>query len=323
MIEGMVTTIIPVYNRPLQLLQAVESVVSQDHRPIEILIVDDGSTDGQTAETIRELEQAHPALVRGLHQSNAGPGGARETGRRQARGEFIQYLDSDDVLLAGKFSRQVAALRERPEAQVAYGITFLRDRQGHLHPEPHKSTGEAIAAMFPRFLLSRWWETATPLYRRSVCDQAGSWTQLRLEEDWEYDCRIASLGGRLVWCPIPVSEHRQHQGDRLSEGNVLDPARLRQRAQAQSLIHRHAVSYGCRPSEPEMQNFARSLFLLARQCGAAGLCHESQQLAELALQIASEGGGRQGDIRLYNRVAGLLGWQLVGRLGRLRHLLSA
>jgi GT2 family glycosyltransferase len=323
LVEGMVSTIIPVYNRPLQLQQAVDSVLAQDYRPIEILIVDDGSTDGRTAETIRELEQAHPALVRGLHQSNAGPGGARETGRRQACGEFIQYLDSDDILLPGKFSRQVAALRQHPDAQVAYGITFLRDRQGHLNLEPHKSTGKAVATMFPSFLLSRWWETATPLYRGSICEQAGPWSRLCLEEDWEYDCRIASLGGRLVWCPIPVSEHRQHKGERLSEGNVLDPSRLRQRAKAQDLIHSHAVRYGCQPSDSEMQIFARSLFLLARQCGAAGLCHESQQLAELALKIASEGGGRTIDIRLYTLAASLLGWQLVGRLGRLRHLLSA
>lgn len=323
MVEGMVSTIIPVHNRPLQLRQAVESVLAQDHRPIEILIVDDGSTDGQTAAEISDLAQAHPSLVRGLYQPNAGPGSARETGRQQARGEYIQYLDSDDVLLTGKFSRQVAALQQHPQAQVAYGITLLRDRQGRLHSEPHKSTGRPIATMFPGFLLSRWWETATPLYRRSICDQAGPWTELRLEEDWEYDCRIASHGGRLIWCPIPVSEHRQHPGERLSEGRVLDPERLRQRARAQVLIHSHARRYGFRSGDPEMQIFARSLFLLARQCGAAGLCLESRQLVELALQIAAEGGGRQTDMRLYRFAADLMGWQLVGRLGRLRHLLSA
>src|SRR6266705_266036 len=92
MIEGLVSTIIPVYNRPAQMGEAVYSVLCQDYRPIEIVIVDDGSTD-DTPINAQALVDGHPDVIRVVRQANAGPGAAREEGRTLARGEFIQYLD--------------------------------------------------------------------------------------------------------------------------------------------------------------------------------------------------------------------------------------
>src|SRR5689334_3698307 len=100
------------------LREAVGSVLAQTWRPIEIIIVDDGSTDEETPAAIRELASQHDE-IRGTRIENGGPGAAREAGRQLARGEFIQYLDSDDLLLPRKFELQVAALRSRPEAGVA------------------------------------------------------------------------------------------------------------------------------------------------------------------------------------------------------------
>jgi len=311
-LRGLVSTIIPVRNRPAQLREAVASALAQDYRPIEILIVDDGSTD-ETYAVAQALAAAHPEIIRAVTQANAGPGMAREHGRQLAQGEFIQYLDSDDVLLPGKFAAQVSALRAHPEADVAYGITYFRGSDGILVEKPHKDTGESIPTMFPAFLVSRWWETATPLYRRSVCDQAGPWSELSLEEDWEYDCRIATLGGKLAWCPIPVSEHRDHGGGRLSRGTSLDKRRMRQRARSHELIFGHAVRAGLQGT-PEMQHFARALFLLSRQCGAAGLPAESRRLFELSRQAADAPRNRGMDYGLYKMAASVLGWTAMGRL---------
>ena len=313
MTPGLVTTIIPVYNRPAQLREAVASVLAQDYPAMEIIVVDDGSTDGATQELARALAAAHPGIVRPVVQANAGPGAAREHGRQLARGEFIQYLDSDDLLLPGKFAAQVAALRAHPEADVAYGITYMRDASGHLIEEPHKDTGKVFATMFPSFLNNRWWDTSTPLYRASVCAKAGPWSALKLEEDWEYDCRIASLGGRLVWCSVAVSETRDHDNDRLSRGAALDPRRQRQRATAHGLIFQHALAFGLTPAHPEMQTFSRSLFLLARQCGAAGLPEESRHLFKLARQAAGDNRGGGMDFRLYALAAGIVGWANAGK----------
>src|SRR5438552_12119469 len=98
--RGLVSTIIPVYNRAPLLREAVASVLAQTYRPIEVIIVDDGSTDTTGCEA-EGLAEAH-LEVRVIHRRNGGPGEARETGRLAACGEFIQYVDSDDLLLPRK-----------------------------------------------------------------------------------------------------------------------------------------------------------------------------------------------------------------------------
>lgn len=312
-IEGLVSTIIPVHNRATLLREAVASVLGQDYRPIEIIVVDDGSVD-DTPHAAEVLALQHPAAIRVLHQGNLGPGAAREQGRQAARGEFIQYLDSDDLLLPGKFALQVAGLRASPDCGVAYGYTRYRHADGRVEAQPWKGSGTRTETMFPSFLQARWWDTPTPLYRARVCDAAGPWTDLWLEEDWEYDCRVASLGTKLHFCEGYVAEVRDHHQGRLCRGDALDPRRLSCRARAHRLIYEHATRAGVSTEAAEMRLFARELFLIARQCGAAGLAQESEamfRLARSASGLARAGGI---DFRAYRAVAGMLGWPLAGRL---------
>ncbi len=315
MVEGLVSTIIPVFNRPKMLQQAVASVLAQSYRPIEIIIVDDGSTDNthQIAETLaRQHDEIHV-----LHQKNSGPGVAREAGRQIARGEFIQYLDSDDLLLPEKFSLQVRGLQKNYECDVAYGMTRYRHRSGMVEPVPWKRSGERIAKMFPSFLESRWWDTPNPLYRTAICSKAGPWTDLSLEEDWEYDCRIAATGGVLCYVPEYVCEVRDHNSQRLCKGERRSQQRMQQRAMAHELIYHHALRAGISPDVPEMQHFARELFLLCRQCGAAGLPTEAKMLFALARQASGEQRGKGLDFRVFYLLKSIFGWKLVGRGSRL------
>lgn len=311
--QGLVSTIIPVHNRSRRLREAVASVLGQSYRPVEIIVVDDGSVD-DTPQVADSLAAQHPSEIRALHQPNRGQGVAREAGRQIAAGEFIQYLDSDDVLLPEKFVLQVAGLRAHPERGVAYGYTRYRHADGRVEPGPWKGSGKRIEAMFPSFLQSRWWDTPTPLYRARVCGAAGPWTDLRLEEDWEYDCRIAALGTKLHFCEAYVAEVRDHDEGRLCRGDALDPERLVHRARAHKLIFDHATRAGISADASEMQHFARELFLLARQCGAAGLARESRDLFELSIQASGESRAGGIDFTLYRAAAGILGWPLAGRL---------
>src|ERR1700741_3904714 len=91
---SLVSTVIPVYNRAAMLREAVASVLAQTWRPIEIIIVDDGSTD-ETAAVAEELAAGNPGIIRVLRQANAGPGAARQVGLEASSGEFVQFLDSD------------------------------------------------------------------------------------------------------------------------------------------------------------------------------------------------------------------------------------
>jgi glycosyltransferase involved in cell wall biosynthesis len=307
MTEGLVSTIIPVFNRSTLLMQAVTSVLDQTYSEFEVIIVDDGSTDA-TPEAIRALCERDPR-VRSIARDNGGPGLARESGRQAARGAFIQYLDSDDLLLPRKFELQVAALLADPNAGIAYGMTRYRDAGGAEIVCTWKDANQVRRKMFPSFLLSRWWETATPLYRRSVTDAAGPWTDLRLEEDWEYDCRIAALGPELAYVDQVVAEHRDHPDARLSRGSGNDPQRLRMRARAHELIAEHAQHARLDRRLPEMQHFSRELFHLARQCGAVGLRQESRELLTAAIKISSAR-----DMRAYTFVSRIIGLRGAGTI---------
>lgn len=313
MVPGLVSTIIPVYNRPQMLEEAVQSVLDQTYRPVEVIIIDDGSTDN-TNEVVDRLAIEYPGMVVGIHQQNTGPGLAREAGRQIARGEFIQYLDSDDILLPRKYELQVDTLKNHPECAVCYGKTRYRYRDGSIEQLPWKGSGVKVETMFPSFLVSRWWDTPTPLYRRSVCDEAGPWTDLTLEEDWEYDCRIASLGTRLCYCDEFIAEVRDHSQQRSCKGDALDTARLKERARSHALIFGHARKAGITDAFPEMQHFARELFLLSRQSGAAGLTRESSDLFQLARVASGNLRGRGWDFTLYRLFVALFGWSFTGRI---------
>jgi len=310
-VAGLVSTIIPVYNRPDILVEAVQSVLAQTYRPIEIIIVDDGSTDA-TPQVASELAARNPPIVRSIRQANKGPGRARQTGLETARGEFIQYLDSDDLLLPRKFELQVAALTAAPECGAAYGKTRHYKIGQQPTNVPFKRTGELIPTIFPAALQLRWWSTSTPLHRRAVLDNVGPWTGLRNEEDWEYDCRIAALGTSLSYCDAFVSDTRYHDGNQLSRAGSSDRAKLRDRAEAHRLIYSHARRAGICHETAEMRHFARELFLLARQCGNVGLGYHARMLFDLS-RDASGPRGRGIDFRLYSAVARVAGWTMAGR----------
>jgi len=318
MIPDLVTTLIPVYNRAAMLREAVASVIAQTYRPIEIIIIDDGSTD-DTGDVARELARAHPQ-VHVVRQANAGAGAARETGRRLSRGEFRQHLDSDDVLLPRKFELQVAALRAHPECGAVYGRTQWRLRDGTIVPSAWGRTGESIETMFPAMLQSRWWTTHTPLYRGTVLDAAGPWLPLRVEEDWEYDARVAALGVHLCFVDEVVAEVRSHHQPVASGGTNADA--YRDRAAAHEKIFWHARRAGIAIDTPEMHHFARELFLLARQCGAAGLANESERLFDLARDASGADHDRL-QFRVYAALARMIGWRAAGKLAAIADRMRA
>lgn len=316
LVRNLVSTIIPVHNRPAMVKMAVESVLAQDYAPKEIIIVNDGSTD-DTKAVCQALARSNPETLLALHQENLGPGSARELGRTHARGEFIQYLDSDDRLLPGKFRVQVMALRQNQDCGIAYGKTRLADDAGKVLAEPFKWTGEWRDQLFPGLLVDRWWCTHTPLYRREVCDQIGPWSNLRYSQDWEYDARAGALSTRLIQTNEMVSEHRSHTSERQTgKGKWLKP---REQLQFFRTLHESAVSAGVTRSSPEMRHFSRWVFEKARMCGKQGDPDTARALLKLA---AIARGDAASDIRIYGVLTYLLGWKTLGRLAPARSAFS-
>jgi glycosyltransferase involved in cell wall biosynthesis len=267
-----------VYNRPRLLVDAVESVIAQTYRPLEVIVVDDGSTD-ETPRVVDQLGDRYRGEVRVVHQAHVGIGAAREAGRLRAAGEFIQYLDSDDLLRPGKFALQVAGLRAHPECGISYGRT-RRYRIGRVPRDvAWGRTGEQIDYLFPSFLESRWWLTSTPLYRREVSDRAGAWSRLSFGEDYEYECRIGKQGVRLQYCDALVSDHRDHPGTRQTHA-ANRPGLVQDQACAYLLVFEHARSAGFGQVRPD-RTFGRRLFRTARLCDAIGTSGQSRALLQL------------------------------------------
>src|SRR5215510_12099685 len=124
--KPLVSAIIIFLNEEKFLQEAIESVFAQTYDQWELLLVDDGSTDASTAIARRYAEQ-YPEKVRYLehvgHQ-NRGMSAARNLGVRNAKGEYIAFLDADDVWLPLKLEQQVAILNSQPEAAMVYGNTL-------------------------------------------------------------------------------------------------------------------------------------------------------------------------------------------------------
>jgi glycosyltransferase involved in cell wall biosynthesis len=306
-VDNLASTIIPVFNRVAMLEDAVQSVLVQTHRPIEIIISDDGSTD-DTAGVSAKLVNDNPDIVRYVHNPNRGPGPARESGRLLARGEFVQYLDSDDRLLPRKFEMQIAALRAHADCGIAYGMTRLISFDGKELAAPFKWTGRNLPTLFPGLLVDRWWCTHTPLYRRSVVDAIGPWSDLRYSQDWEYDARAGALGTRLVNCGEYVSEHCHHEGNRQTgSGRWLSPA---DRVRFLTELHMHARNAGVSCTSPEMKHFARWVFRNARECGLLGDNASASRLCELAMLAQ---GHDSLELASYRSLARILGWKRVSQ----------
>ncbi len=312
MIPGLVSVVIPVYNRAEMVKQAVDSVLSQTYRHIEIIIVDDGSTD-ETVIVAEQLEKEHHEVIRIVYQDNAGPGSAREAGRQLARGEFIQYLDSDDLLLPRKFELQVAALREHPDCGVAYGITRLIDARGQILQEPYKWTGRKLDSLFPSLLVDRWWNTHTPLWRQAVCQRIGPWPEGRMGEDWLYDSKAAALGTALAFVEEPVAATRQHGEGRLTAGE-LTPEKSKDIAYLIIALHQAARQAKVDPLCPEMRHFSRWAFLEARRAGTFGFTRQANDCLAIAREIAPTFDPK---MLLIAALAKLMGWQTTGKLCRL------
>src|SRR5690606_28331545 len=128
---GLISIIMPTYNRERFVLSAVESVFCQDYRPIELVIADDGSTDGTERKLSTWLGRLSDPRFRLVYsrKPNGGASSARNWGARRSTGEYILYLDSDDHLLPGAISRAVKLLRECDKLPYIYFRVQLSDSE--------------------------------------------------------------------------------------------------------------------------------------------------------------------------------------------------
>lgn len=213
---ALVTVIIPCRNAASWLAQAVESSLDQSWPAVEIIIVDNGSTDGSLA-VARSYEGARLSV---LECQRPGASAARNDGLAHANGDFIQFLDADDVLDRNKVALQMGRLATVPAGSIASGgwARFHGDlAEARFTPEPVWSD---LAA--EDFLISSWlgggmmpdFAWLTP---RAVIEAAGPWDEsLSVGDDGEYFCRVALAASGILFCGEARGYYRSGAPDTLS-----------------------------------------------------------------------------------------------------------
>jgi glycosyltransferase involved in cell wall biosynthesis len=175
-----VSVIIPVYKGEAFLLEAVESIQRQHYDPLEIIIIDDGSTDS-TAEIAVGLK----GDVHYIYQPNSGPSAARNRGLRIARGNVIGFLDVDDLWTENKMSLQLEHLAKEPSLEIVLGLTQRMQMTGF---ENGKVTFREWAD--PEIAL----HLGSALFRKSVFDKVGLFDEsMKHCEDWDWFMRAKEL----------------------------------------------------------------------------------------------------------------------------------
>ena len=237
-----VSVVMPAYNCAPYIRTAVESVLNQDHRPLEVIVIDDGSTDG----TLEALEPYRRQL-RIIQQENAGAAAARNTGLRAASGEYIAFLDADDWWYSSRLSSQLEAFRRHPTSAMAFSDFTVTDAAGVPYMQHAirqwysvwrdasktawanvfdasssvtvtdaggiSSNAIAYAGHLARWLfLGNFIFTSTVMLRRDAIENTGVFdTDLVTEEDYDLWLRIA-LNWRMTFVDAPLVARRRRPG---------------------------------------------------------------------------------------------------------------
>lgn len=189
-----VSVIIPAFNAASFVGRAVQSVLSQTHRALDLIVVDDGSTD-DTTEVLRRFGRQ----VRWFAQTRRGPAAARNVGLAHARGEFVMFLDADDWILPHKLERQLSLLREHAAAHWTYcDIEYVDENGGRvgLASERFGYTARPHLGgwLFPQLIHGNFIPVHAPLFRRPSVETVGAFDedpQMVGVEDWEFLLRLA------------------------------------------------------------------------------------------------------------------------------------
>jgi glycosyltransferase involved in cell wall biosynthesis len=206
--DPLVSVILPVFNREASIERAVSSVLAQTYRPFELIVVDDGSTDG----TRRILERFGSSITV-ITQANAGAYVARNAGMRHARGELIAFADSDDAWLPHRLSSQVPLMR-RPEVGLVFGdtvhVTAARAGAARTGRTSFQVAPPLRGRAAAQFAWCNFVPTCTVLVRRRCLDEIGGFPETSaLSSDYLTWFRIA-LRHELDFVDEPLVEYTVH-----------------------------------------------------------------------------------------------------------------
>jgi hypothetical protein len=298
-----VSVVIPTHNRSQYLRQAVDSVLAQSYADFEVIVVDDGSSDDTRAIVCGFTD----ARVRYSYQSNAGRCAARNAGIQLARGDYVSFLDDDDLFLCNKLSSHVRALGEHPDVGLVTGGWRCIDAQGALlkevpawlwHPRLDVDTWLQVCPSLPSAVtMRRTWLERSGGFDRQIGEYA---------EDWDLWLRLAYAGCQMAWVEELACAYRIHSLNTVSNASrqvagmfaVLDKFYGQPDLPAQIRVERDSI-------------YARANVRGAARTYAAGLLSEASQHVARAIESNPELLANNGE-QLYE---GLVAWTADASVG--------
>jgi glycosyltransferase involved in cell wall biosynthesis len=299
MMTALVSVIIPCYNAERWIREAIDSCRNQTHKNLEIIVIDDGSSDGTL-----DILKSYGSTIKLESRPRLGGNNARNRGFALSNGEYIQYLDADDYLLPEKIAKQLTFLSQTG-ADVVYGDWKHRF---------HRTNGESWLGEIVRSgkqsdilaaLLSGWWVAMLALlFRRTVVEKVGGWDEsLKAAQDTDFFISVARVTTNVIYQPgcdsiyrrpndITVSTDRQRKLENLQR--VFDKA-------VAALISQNRLMTQYRRA------VARSYFALARNCYDLDRDHYHDLMIKV---LTFDPGFKPTESRLYNMTQRLLGYQL-------------
>lgn len=209
----------PTFNCAAFIGAALESVFAQSYRDYEVIVVDDGSTD----DTVAVLD-AWMGRVTYIRQANQGPAAARNRAVSHSQGEFVAYLDADDLWLPEKLSRQVAFLDDHPECGLVHGEVNVIDEAGQpLYERYRQARGRVVlrGLCATELLKNSVIHMPTVVERRRRFDEAGGFDEsLRYAEDYLHWLRVAINGHAFGYIDEPVALYRWRAGSLARDGTA-------------------------------------------------------------------------------------------------------
>jgi glycosyltransferase involved in cell wall biosynthesis len=206
--QPIVSVIVPCYNAEKFVVEAVRSVLSQTLRELEVIVIDDGSTDASAAR-VQEIRDDRLHLIR---QPNSGVSAARNLGIREAEGPLIAFLDADDLFLPENLARKVEALSQRPDWDLVHSAEIRFDSESGRDLERTRGReGDMLIDLLelrPGVIHS----PSSVVVRKTLLQRAGDFdTQLSTSADWEIWTRFARYT-HFSYVDEPLVRYRVHPG---------------------------------------------------------------------------------------------------------------
>ena len=197
----LISVVIPTYNAARYLPDAIESILRQNYQNMEIIVIDDGSTDNTTT-----VLSPYSDIVNYHYQDNRGPASARNRAIQLAQGELIAFLDADDIWPDDKIVRQLSHMEEFPDVEIIVGrqrVEYLSDAKELLYKEDDLVKEPQVCQSFP-----------VALIRRSAFEKIGNIDEdLIYFEDWDWHLRARESGLKILAYDEVTNIHRRHSSN--------------------------------------------------------------------------------------------------------------